>query len=97
MIRSFSARTKTLRSLIRVITLTAQDKKVVFNDAKKARSAFRVTRTLEEPSNKPEVFTDASGNPTKVPVLDNTGVAGVYLSSEGKSARKMPGARAPNG
>jgi hypothetical protein len=28
------------------------------------------------------------GNPTKVPVMDNTGVAGVYLSSEGKVGEK---------
>jgi hypothetical protein len=34
------------------------------------------------------VFTDANGNPTKVPVMDNTGVAGVYLSSEGKVGEK---------
>ena len=75
---------KDLRIIDRVITLTAQGKPVVFNDDKDGGLAIRVTRTLEEPSDKPEVFTDASGNPTKVPVMDNTGVAGVYLSSEGK-------------
>ncbi len=79
---------KDLRIIDRVITLTAQDKKVVFNDSKEGALGIRVTRTLEEPSNRPEVFTDANGNPTKVPVLDNTGVAGVYLSSEGKVGEK---------
>ena len=77
-----------VRIIDRVITLTAQNEKVVFNDSKEGAIAIRVTRTLEEPSNKPEVFTDANGVPTKVPVLDNTGVAGVYLSSEGKVGEK---------
>jgi len=79
---------KDLRIIDRVITLTAQDKKVVFNDSKEGALGIRVTRTLEEPSNRPEVFTDEQGNPTKVPVMDNTGVAGVYLSSEGKVGEK---------
>lgn len=79
---------KDVRIIDRIITLTAQDKKVVFNDSKEGALGIRVTRTLEEPSNKPEVFTDANGVPTKVPVLDNTGVAGVYLSSEGKVGEK---------
>ncbi|MEO6724147.1 MAG: PmoA family protein [Blastocatellia bacterium] len=79
---------KDIRIIDRVITLTAQDKKVVFNDSKEGALGIRVTRALEEPSNKPEVFTDANGVPTKVPVMDNTGVAGVYLSSEGKVGEK---------
>lgn len=79
---------KDVRIIDRIITLTAQDKKVVFNDSKEGALGIRVTRTLEEPSNKPEVFTDANGVPTKVPVMDNTGVAGVYLSSEGKVGEK---------
>jgi hypothetical protein len=77
-----------LRIIDRVITLTAQDKKVVFNDSKEGALGIRVTRALEEPSTKPEIFTDEQGNPTKVPVMDNTGVAGVYLSSEGKVGEK---------
>ncbi len=79
---------KDVRIIDRVITLTAQKDKVVFNDSKEGALGIRVTRTLEEPSNKPEVFTDANGVPTKVPVMDNTGVAGVYLSSEGKIGEK---------
>lgn len=79
---------KDVRIIDRIITLTAQDKKVVFNDSKEGALGIRVTRALEEPSTKPEVFTDANGNPTKVPVMDNTGVAGVYLSSEGKVGEK---------
>jgi hypothetical protein len=77
-----------LRVIDRVTTLTAQDKKVVFGDSKEGVLGIRVTRALEEPATKPEVFTDANGVPTKVPVLDNTGVNGVYLSSEGKVGEK---------
>ncbi|HKQ77498.1 MAG TPA: PmoA family protein [Blastocatellia bacterium] len=79
---------KDIRIIDRIITLTAQDKKVVFGDSKEGALGIRVTRQLEEPSTKPEVFTDEQGNPTKVPVMDNTGVAGVYLSSEGKVGEK---------
>jgi methane monooxygenase PmoA-like len=79
---------KDLRIIDRTITLTAQDKKVVFNDSKEGALGIRVARELEEPSTEPLVFTDEQGNPTKVPVLDNKGVAGVYLSSEGKVGEK---------
>ncbi|MGE0127201.1 MAG: PmoA family protein [Blastocatellales bacterium] len=79
---------KDIRIIDRIITLTAQDKKVVFGDSKEGALGIRVTRQLEEPSTRPEIFTDEHGNPTKVPVMDNTGVAGVYLSSEGKVGEK---------
>jgi len=74
---------KDIRIIDRLITLTAQDKKVVFNDTKEGALGIRVARQLEEPSNEPQVF-----GRTKVPVMDNNGVAGVYLSSEGKVGEK---------
>jgi hypothetical protein len=77
-----------LRVIDRVITLTAQEKQVVFSDSKEGALGVRVARQLEEPSKEPLVFTDEQGNPTKVPVLDNSGVGGVYLSSEGKVGEK---------
>ncbi len=77
-----------LRVIDRIITLTALDKKVVFGDSKEGALGIRVARPLEEPATKPEVFTDEQGRPTSVPVMDNTGVAGVYLSSEGKVGEK---------
>ncbi len=79
---------KDWRAIDRIITLTAQDKKVVFNDSKEGALGIRMARQLEEPADKPEIFTDANGVPTKVPVLDNTGVSGVYLSSEGRVGEK---------
>lgn len=77
-----------VRVIDRVITLTAQGQKVVFGDSKEGALGIRVARQLEEPSTQPLVFTDEQGNPTKVAVLDNAGVAGVYLSSEGQVGEK---------
>ncbi len=77
-----------VRAIDRIITLTAQEKKVVFGDSKEGALGIRVARQLEEPSKEPLIFTDASGNPTSVAVLDNAGVDGVYLSSEGNVSEK---------
>jgi hypothetical protein len=74
---------KDLRVIDRIITLTAQDKKVVFGDSKEGALGIRVARQLEEPAKETQTF----GN-TKVPAMDNTDVAGVYLSSEGKVGEK---------
>src|SRR5260370_18797514 len=68
-----------------ITTLTALDKRVVFHDDKEGMLGMRVRRALEQPSNEPLVFTDSSGRPTAVKVLDNTGVTGLYRSSEGKT------------
>jgi hypothetical protein len=75
---------KNSRTIDRVTTLQAQDEKVVFHDDKEGMFGLRVTRALEMPSTTAEVFTDANGNPTTVAKLDNTGVNGNYLTSEGK-------------
>jgi hypothetical protein len=56
--------------------------------------AIRVARALEQPADKPEVFTDAAGKPTAVPVLDNAGVSGLYTSSEGLTGDAVWGTRA---
>src|SRR5215813_1513139 len=81
------------RSVDRITTLTAADKAVAFNDNKEGVLGLRVARALEQPSTTPEVFTDAQGRPTTVPVLDNKGVTGVYLSSEGKKGDEVWGTR----
>jgi hypothetical protein len=82
------------RAIDRVTTLTALDRKVVFKDSKEGFMGLRVTRALEQPADKPETFTDASGRPTAVPVLDNTGVTGKYVSSEGKEGDAVWSSRA---
>jgi hypothetical protein len=74
---------KGYRSIDRLTTLTALSDSVRFNDQKDGMLGMRVARALEQPATTAEVFTDASGKATAVPVLDNTGVTGRYRSSEG--------------
>jgi len=73
------------RSIDFIATLTAQDQPVVFNDDKDGLLGLRVRRELELPSNEPGLFTDANGNVTRVPPMDNSIVTGNYVTSEGQS------------
>jgi len=82
------------RTIDRLTTLTARQGKVTFGDTKEGMLGLRVARGLEQPWNEPEVFTDASGRPTTIPVLDNRGVTGVYTSSEGLKGDAVWGTRA---
>ena len=83
-----------LRAIDRITTLTALDKRVLFRDDKEGMIGMRVRRELEQPTNEPLTFTDSSGRPTTVKVLDNTGVTGQYRSSEGKTGDAVWGTRA---
>jgi len=83
----------TSRIVERTTTLTAQDKKVTMTDNKEGVLGIRVTRELEIPSDKPEIFTDANGIPTKVAALNNEGVTGTFLTSEGKTGNDVWGTR----
>jgi hypothetical protein len=87
--------TSDTRVIDRITTLTAISDVVNFKDVKDGMFAIRVARQLEIPSNKPDVFTDAHGVETKVPVLDNTGVTGDYESSEGIKGEAVWSTRAP--
>jgi hypothetical protein len=82
------------RTIDRTTTLTALNEKVVFEDSKEGVFGMRVRRELEQPADKPEVFTDAQGRATPVAVLDNTGVTGKYVSSEGKEGDAVWSTRA---
>jgi len=82
------------RTIDRITKLTAQDEQVNFDDNKEGMIAIRVTRALEHPSDEPEIFTDASGNPTEVPTLNNEGVNGLYYNSEGDEGGDCWGKRA---
>jgi Family of unknown function (DUF6807) len=83
------------RTIDRITTLTALAHRVVFRDNKEGTLGMRVARELEQPSNTPDVFTDASGHASTVPVLDNTGVSGQYVSSQGKRGDAVWGTRGP--
>jgi hypothetical protein len=71
------------RRIIRRTTVLTAQVPVVFTDNKEGLIGLRVDRAFEEPSNTPEIFLDAGGNPTEVPVMNNEGVNGVYRNSEG--------------
>lgn len=82
------------RTIDRTTTLTALGERVVFKDNKEAFFGMRVARGLELPYQKAEVLTDENGKPTPKPVLDNTGVSGMYTSSEGLKGDDVWGKRA---
>jgi hypothetical protein len=81
------------RSIERASELRAGTHPVRFADNKEGVLGLRVARALEEPSQKPELFTDAAGRPTAVPALDNQGVNGLYTSSEGITGAAVWGTR----
>jgi hypothetical protein len=81
------------RSVDRITHLQAQGERVAFTDNKEGVLGLRVARQLEIPSKGSGVFTDASGRATKVPEMDNTGVNGDYLTSEGKTGDAAWGTR----
>ena len=60
------------RIIDRLTKLTALDQPVRFTDDKEGVIGMRVARSLEHPSNKPEVFTDASGKATSPKVTPAT-------------------------
>jgi len=71
------------RIIERTTVLTAQQDTVTFTDNKEGMIAIRMDRAFEEPSNRPERYLDAQGNPTEVPIMNNEGVNGAYRNSEG--------------
>lgn len=81
------------RVIDRITTLTAHGQEVSFTDNKEGMLGIRVARELEHPSDKPEIFTDASGIATAVPTLNNEGVTGMYRSSEGIEGDDVWGTR----
>ena len=81
------------RSVDRITTLSALEEKIDFKDAKDGLLGLRVVRALEIPSDKPEVYHDASGRPITVEKMDNAGVNGTYLTSEGKKGDAAWGTR----
>ena len=84
----------TTRIIDRITTLTANEGEVLFKDNKEGMVAIRVARELEIPLNSPAVFLDSHGNPSEVRTLDNEGVTGNYLSSEGITGEDVWGTRA---
>jgi len=84
---------KNTRTIDHITTLTAAADEVVILDNKEGMFAIRVDRAFEMPSNESLIFTDSNGNPTKVKATDNTGVNGMYKSSNGKTGDAVWGTR----
>lgn len=90
----FISAEKDSRTIDRITTLKALDKGVTFTDNKEGMLAIRVDRAFETPSNTPQIFIDDHGNPETVEAkADNTGVNGVYYSSNGKTGDDVWGTR----
>jgi hypothetical protein len=81
------------RLIDRLSRLTARDRAVRFSDNKEGLLGLRVARPLEQASTEPATFTDSSGQATTLARLDNTGVTGLYHSSEGKEGDAVWGTR----
>ena len=80
------------RIIERITQLTAKNQ-VTFTENKEGLLGMRLDRAFEEPATKPEIFLDAKGVETLVPVLNNEGVNGVYRNAEGFKAGDVWGKR----
>jgi hypothetical protein len=83
------------RAIDRITKWTAAGNAVTFGDTKEGAFGIRVARSLEQPSKEPEVFVNAAGQKESVPRLDNTGITGHYLGSDGKTGDAVWGTRGP--
>ena len=88
--------TKNIRRINRMTTLTTGSimDSVFIGDNKEGMLAIRMDRAFEEPVTQPEIFTDAQGKPSEVPVMNNEGVNGEYRNSNGARGSAVWGKRA---
>lgn len=77
----------------RITTLKAMGSDVLFKDNKEGLIAIRVARALELPSQTPVSLLDAHARISEEKVLNNNGVEGNYLSSEGIRGEEVWGTR----
>lgn len=85
--------TENKRTIDKITTLKALSKDVSMKDNKEGMLGIRVARQLEHPSEGSGKFTDGSGNVTEVKSMDNTGITGMYRSSEGIEGDAVWGTR----
>ncbi len=83
------------RTIDRATTWTAVKVPVTFGDTKEGAFAIRVTRALEQPSPDKAVFVGAGGAKAGAARVDNDGVSGRYLGSDGKTGDDVWGTRGP--
>jgi hypothetical protein len=83
------------RVVERTTTWTATGKPVTFNDTKEGAFGIRVARALDHPSKDAAVLVDANTQTASAPRVDNTGVTGTYISSDGQTGEAVWGTRGP--
>ena len=83
------------RIVDRITRLTAMKDPVVFGDSKEGVLGIRMARSLEQPSNTPDTFVDASGKPAATKSVNNEGVTGNYIGSDGKTGDAVWSTRGP--
>jgi Methane oxygenase PmoA len=83
------------RVIDRVTRLTALKDPVVLGDNKEGVLGMRMARSLEQPSNAPDTFVDANGKPGATKTINNEGVTGNYIGSDGKTGDAVWGTRGP--
>jgi hypothetical protein len=83
------------RVIDRITRLTALKEPVVLGDNKEGVLGMRMARSLEQPSNAPDTFVDASGKPATTKTVNNEGVTGNYIGSDGKTGDAVWGTRGP--
>lgn len=82
------------RTIDRITRLTALGNRVVLGDNKEGLIGIRVARWLEQPSKAPVVLTDEAGKP-QAKAVNNEGVTGEYVGSDGKRGDDVWGTRGP--
>lgn len=82
------------RTIDRITRLTAQEDEVILGDNKDGLFAIRVARQFEHPSDEPLVLIEENGEPSEEAIIDNKGVNGRYLNSEGIEGAEVWGKRA---
>ncbi len=75
----------------RITTLIAEDEDVHFVDNKEGLFALRVARLFEIPSDKPALLTDEYSEATTVPTINNHGVNGYFIGSNGLEGKEVWG------
>ena len=82
------------RTIDRITRLAAVRDPVVLGDNKEGVLGMRVARALEQPSKAADVFLDANGKPA-AKAVNNDGVTGNYIGSDGKTGDAVWGTRGP--
>jgi hypothetical protein len=83
------------RVVDRTTTWTATDRAVTFKDTKEGAFGIRVARALDHVSKDRALFLDERGQKESAQRVNNEGVTGRYIGSDGKTGDEVWGTRGP--